>query len=236
MVFNLNQVVLPIIGLREPQTLYLRYYSSDHNDKEHDDFQLSLLGVVTEETQEEETTQEGISDEERKKLEDAKAQIEAILNPVSAEEAAEALVTKRDARMDQLLALLEKSGSEETEETEGSSEEKPKGEVATTLDELAGTMKDISTRLAIVQKSTTGKQGLEEIDLEKLTDYAIKTGNNAVIKRLGFIIDFLGLDSMDMENKISGSYSILDPTKGKNGRYNSKWKLLINVSERELKW
>ena len=76
----------------------------------------------------------------------------------------------------------------------------------------------------------------EEINLEKLTDYAIKTGNNAVIKRLGFIIDFLGLDSMDMENKISGSYSILDPTKGKNGRYNSKWKLLINVSERELKW
>ena len=76
----------------------------------------------------------------------------------------------------------------------------------------------------------------EEIDLGKLTDYAIKTGNNAVIKRLGFIIDFLGLDSMDMDNKISGSYSILDPTKGKNGRYNSKWKLLINVSERELKW
>jgi predicted transcriptional regulator of viral defense system len=76
----------------------------------------------------------------------------------------------------------------------------------------------------------------EEIDFEKLTDYAIKIGNDAVIKRLGFIVDFLGLDSMGMENKISESYSILDPTKGKTGRYNSKWKLLINVSERELKW
>ena len=76
----------------------------------------------------------------------------------------------------------------------------------------------------------------EEIDLEKLTDHAIKTGNNAVMKRLGFIVDYLGLDSTDMECKISDSYSILDPTKGKNGRYNSKWKLLINVNEREFKW
>lgn len=76
----------------------------------------------------------------------------------------------------------------------------------------------------------------EEVDFEKLTDYAIKIGNNAVIKRLGFIVDFLGLDSMDMGNKISDSYSILDPTKEKTGRYDSKWKLLINVSKRELKW
>jgi len=76
----------------------------------------------------------------------------------------------------------------------------------------------------------------EEIDLEKLTDYAIKTGNNAVIKRLGFIIDFLGLDSKNLVSKISDSYSILDSTKEKTGKYDPKWKLLINVSERELKW
>ena len=76
----------------------------------------------------------------------------------------------------------------------------------------------------------------EEIDFEKLTDYAIKIGNNTVIKRLGFIVDFLGLDSTNIVDKISDSYSILDPTKGKTGMYDSKWKLLINVSKRELKW
>lgn len=76
----------------------------------------------------------------------------------------------------------------------------------------------------------------DEIDFEKLTNYAIKIGNNAVLKRLGFILDFLNLDSKNFENKISDSYSILDPTKGKNGRYDSKWKLLVNVSKRELKW
>lgn len=76
----------------------------------------------------------------------------------------------------------------------------------------------------------------EEIDFEKLTNYAIKIGNNAVIKRLGFILDFLDLDSKNLQSKISDSYSILDPTKGKTGRYDSKWKLLVNVSEEELKW
>ena len=76
----------------------------------------------------------------------------------------------------------------------------------------------------------------EEIEFEKLIEYALRIGNNAVIKRLGFILDFHGLDSKSLENKISGSYSVLDPTKEKIGKYNSKWKLLINVSEDELKW
>lgn len=76
----------------------------------------------------------------------------------------------------------------------------------------------------------------EEIDFEKLTKYAIKIGNNAVIKRLGFILDFLGINSRNLKNKISDSYSILDPTKAKTGKYDSKWKILVNVSEKELKW
>jgi predicted transcriptional regulator of viral defense system len=76
----------------------------------------------------------------------------------------------------------------------------------------------------------------EEIVFKKLIEYALRIGNNAVIKRLGFILDFLGLDSKSLENKISGSYSVLDPTKGKIGKYNSKWKLLINVSEYEMEW
>ena len=76
----------------------------------------------------------------------------------------------------------------------------------------------------------------EEIVFDKLIKYAFRIGNNAVIKRLGFILDFLGLDSKDLENKISGSYSVLDPTKEKIGKYHSKWKLLINVSEDEMKW
>lgn len=76
----------------------------------------------------------------------------------------------------------------------------------------------------------------EELNFEKLTNYAIKIGNNAVIKRLGFILDFLSLNSKSLENRISDSYSILDPTKEKKGKYDPKWKLLVNVSKKELKW
>lgn len=76
----------------------------------------------------------------------------------------------------------------------------------------------------------------EEIEIEKLIKYAFRIGNNAVIKRLGFILDSLGFDSTGLENKISDSYSVLDPTKEKKGKYLSKWRLLINVSEDELKW
>ena len=76
----------------------------------------------------------------------------------------------------------------------------------------------------------------EEIEIEKLIKYAFRIGNNAVIKRLGFIFDSLGFDSTGLENKISDSYSVLDPTKEKKGKYLSKWRLLINVSEDELKW
>ena len=78
----------------------------------------------------------------------------------------------------------------------------------------------------------------DEIDLEKLTDYVTEIGNNAAIKRLGFILDLLEIDvdSTNLEGKISNSYSILDPTKRKTGKYDPKWKLLLNVSEAELKW
>lgn len=78
----------------------------------------------------------------------------------------------------------------------------------------------------------------DEIDCGKLTDYITKVGNNTAIKRLGFILDLLGMDmdSKNLEGKISNSYSILDPTKRKTGKYDPKWKLLLNVSKAELKW
>ncbi|RJS70345.1 hypothetical protein CW696_05945 [ANME-2 cluster archaeon] len=76
----------------------------------------------------------------------------------------------------------------------------------------------------------------DEIDLGKLTDYVTEMGNNAAIKRLGFILDLLGMDSKNLDGKISNSYSILDPTKRKKGKYDPKWKLLLNVSKAELKW
>lgn len=79
----------------------------------------------------------------------------------------------------------------------------------------------------------------DELDFDKLIKYALKMKNNAVVKRLGFVLDFIGWESKakGLEKKVFSSYSILDPTKEKKGKMNSKWKLQINVSEDELtKW
>lgn len=74
-----------------------------------------------------------------------------------------------------------------------------------------------------------------EIDFGRLADYAIKMKNNAVVKRLGFILDFLGLKSGNLKKKISPSYSVLDPTKEKKGKRNMKWRLLVNITEEEMR-
>lgn len=74
-----------------------------------------------------------------------------------------------------------------------------------------------------------------EIDFGRLADYAIKMKNNAVVKRLGFVLDFLGLKSGNLEKGVSPSYSVLDPTKEKKGRHDPKWNLLVNVTEDEMR-
>lgn len=77
----------------------------------------------------------------------------------------------------------------------------------------------------------------EEISFKTLFDYAKRIGNNAVLKRLGYLMELFELEPelvRKINKVLSKSYSPLDPTKPKKGRYNSKWKLLLNVSETDL--
>lgn len=79
----------------------------------------------------------------------------------------------------------------------------------------------------------------QEIDLEKLLDYAIKTKNGAVLKRLGYLLQKLQikmsaeLDEIIRKN-ISKGYSVLDITLKKEGKHNHEWNLLVNVSDKKL--
>jgi len=80
----------------------------------------------------------------------------------------------------------------------------------------------------------------DEISSEILFEYAKRLDSNAVLKRLGYLLELFGLET-ELTEKInrllSKSYSPLDSTKPRKGRYNSKWKLLLNVSEKDLtKW
>ena len=73
----------------------------------------------------------------------------------------------------------------------------------------------------------------DELNMDKLIDYAIKMGG-AVVKRLGVILDMHGIDSKPLKDHVSGSYAVFDPTRERRGRYNSKWKIVVNLSEEKL--
>lgn len=82
--------------------------------------------------------------------------------------------------------------------------------------------------------------GYEEksLDWDTLTEYAERMGNRTIFKRLGYLTEVLELPIGERINlwrsKISSGYSLLDPTMGKAGSYNTRWNLLVNLSPGEL--
>lgn len=71
-----------------------------------------------------------------------------------------------------------------------------------------------------------------ELDEFKLREYTIKIGNSAVAKRLGFLMETLGLGDAEAFRKavhLSAGFSSLDPGLPRRGKYNRRWGLLINT-------
>lgn len=71
----------------------------------------------------------------------------------------------------------------------------------------------------------------KSFDEVKLRKYAAKIGNSAVAKRLGFLMETLGLGNVEALRKTvppAQGFSLLDPTLPKRGKYNRRWGLLIN--------
>ena len=62
--------------------------------------------------------------------------------------------------------------------------------------------------------------------------------SGAVCKRLGFLVELFALDdrieTSTLLDASSAGYALLDPLAGREGGYNSRWKLRLNVPERAL--
>ena len=71
----------------------------------------------------------------------------------------------------------------------------------------------------------------EEFNVGKLTAYAKKMRNAAILNRLGFFLELLGIKT---PIKPSNHYVMLDPLNKKKGEYNAKWKLIENIRKKEL--
>jgi predicted transcriptional regulator of viral defense system len=80
--------------------------------------------------------------------------------------------------------------------------------------------------------------GREELDFPRLAGYAVKYGNKAVCQRLGYLMEALNIKKSKaidtLYKKISGSYARLDILAPAQGKYLSKWKIQINISENDL--
>ncbi len=74
-----------------------------------------------------------------------------------------------------------------------------------------------------------------DYDSTRLVDYAENIGNTGVIRRLGFIDDYYRLDiDVPILDRSTRNYLLLDPVMPSKVKKNSKWKLIVNLSDREL--
>ncbi len=81
-----------------------------------------------------------------------------------------------------------------------------------------------------IAKALTGSW--KTLDEKKLRTYAAKIGNSAVGKRLGFMMETLGLGDVEALRKalpLAPGYSPLDPTMPKHGKYSRRWGILVNA-------
>jgi predicted transcriptional regulator of viral defense system len=67
-----------------------------------------------------------------------------------------------------------------------------------------------------------------------LVEYGDRTGNRAVFKRLGYIVEALGRDTPDLveacRDRVSAGVSALDPGGPEGGRRTMRWGLRVNVT------
>jgi predicted transcriptional regulator of viral defense system len=80
----------------------------------------------------------------------------------------------------------------------------------------------------------------EELNFKKIKHYAIQMKNLTILKRLGYILEKTGLleKYKDIFNdiRVTKGYPKLDTLSGKKGKYNEKWKMIINVEIKPGRW
>ncbi len=71
----------------------------------------------------------------------------------------------------------------------------------------------------------------DELDFEKMEDYAKKMKNRAIINRLGYILELLSIETKLKPGKY---YVFLDPLIRKKIGYDAKWKIIENIPKADL--
>lgn len=77
-----------------------------------------------------------------------------------------------------------------------------------------------------------------DVDYPKLAKYVGRFGSKAVAKRLGFLLELYNIGGKTVEKLkklVTPTFVLLDPSLPAQGRYQSSWRLRINLNPEELK-
>jgi predicted transcriptional regulator of viral defense system len=79
-----------------------------------------------------------------------------------------------------------------------------------------------------------------EMDMKKVLEFAGKMGNQAILKRLGYILETVGLFDR-YRDLFTGfrpkkGYPALDPASPRRGKHSSRWGLLVNFEIKPRGW
>jgi predicted transcriptional regulator of viral defense system len=77
------------------------------------------------------------------------------------------------------------------------------------------------------------------INSDKLLKYAVQMNNLSVIKRVGYLSELFEMEGLGRFRKkaqmlLNKSYSLLDPMGEDTGKFNSSWRLRINIPKEKL--
>lgn len=78
----------------------------------------------------------------------------------------------------------------------------------------------------------------QDVNSVRLIDYALRLGVGAVVRRLGYLLDFYQIaapEDLDrLRSSLSATYAVLDPMLPVEGPHVSVWRLRMNVAPEEL--
>jgi predicted transcriptional regulator of viral defense system len=78
----------------------------------------------------------------------------------------------------------------------------------------------------------------QDVKPVRLIDYALRLGVGAVVRRLGYLLDFYQIaapEDLDrLRSSLSATYAVLDPMLPAEGPHVSSWRLRMNVAPEEL--
>ena len=78
----------------------------------------------------------------------------------------------------------------------------------------------------------------DDINIDKLINYALKMKTGSVIRRLGYILELYEIGTTNnweiLHHSLSEAYNRLDPSLPAEGKFFRRWRLQLNVSPEEL--